>query len=94
MTPYSHLAGLERLDALPSGHARLVERCRSVHTLGMRFALDLLWLDGSGTLVRLDQAVVPLRVRTCLPARAVIEAAAGDGESFAAALAAQRPPAR
>lgn len=86
--------GLARLDALPAGHALLLERCRSVHTAGMRFALDLLWLDGGGTLVRLDRAVEPRRVRTCLRARAVVEAAAGDGERFAAALAAQRQPAR
>ena len=87
----SRRRGLAHLDALPAGHALLFERCRSVHTLGMRFALDLLWLDGDGTLVRLDPAVAPRRVRTCLRARAVVEAAAGDGERFAAALAAQRP---
>ena len=78
--------GLARLDALPAGHALLIERCRSVHTLGMRFALDLLWLDGNGQLVRVDRAVRACRVRTCLRARAVIEAAAGDGEHVAAAL--------
>jgi uncharacterized membrane protein (UPF0127 family) len=91
--------GLAHLDALSPGHALLLERCRSVHTLGMRFALDLLWLDGDGALVRLDPAVGPRRVRTCLKARAIVEAAAGDGERFAVALAAaaasaaQPPPA-
>jgi len=89
----SRRRGLAHLDALPAGHALLLERCRSVHTLGMRFALDLLWLDGDGALVRLDAAVAPRRVRTCLSARAVVEAAAGDGERVAAALAAQRRPA-
>jgi uncharacterized membrane protein (UPF0127 family) len=86
----SRRRGLAHLDALPAGHALLLERCRSVHTLGMRFALDLLWLDGSGALVRLDQAVAPQALRTCLRAWAVVEAAAGDGERFAAALEAQR----
>jgi uncharacterized membrane protein (UPF0127 family) len=78
--------GLARLDALPAGHALLLEPCRSVHTFGMRFALDLLWLDGDGALVRLDRAVAPRRLRTCLRAHAVVEAAAGEGERFAAAL--------
>jgi uncharacterized protein len=88
--------GLARLDALPAGHALLIEHCRSVHTLGMRFALDLLWLDGDGSLVRLDRGVGARRVRTCLRARAVIEAAAGEGEHVAAALraGASAPPAR
>jgi uncharacterized protein len=80
--------GLGRLDALPAGHALLLERCRSVHTLGMRFALDLLWLDDAGALVRLDRAVAPRRLRTCLRARAVVEAPAGEGARFLRALTA------
>jgi uncharacterized membrane protein (UPF0127 family) len=81
--------GLARLDpdALPQGHGLLFERCRSVHTIGMRFALDLVWLDGEGRLVRLDSGVAPRRLRTCLRARSVVETAAGEGERFAAALA-------
>ncbi len=84
----SRRRGLAQLDAgaLPAGHALLFERCRSVHTIGMRFALDLVWLDAGGASVRLDRAVGPRRVRTCLRARSVVEAAAGEGERFAAAL--------
>jgi len=80
--------GLARVDgaALPPGHGLLFERCRSVHTIGMRFALDLVWLDGDGAVVRLDRDVGPRRMRTCLGARAVVEVAAGAGEMFAAAL--------
>jgi uncharacterized protein len=81
--------GLAHLDAaaLPPGHALLFERCRSVHTIGMRFALDLLWIDGGGAVIRVDRDVGPWRVRTCPAARGVVEAAAGDGERFATALA-------
>lgn len=78
--------GLARLDALAPDHALLIERCRSVHTAGMRFALDLVWLDEAGAPVRLDRAVAPRRLRSCLRARAVVETAAGCGERFAAAL--------
>jgi len=78
--------GLARLDELPAGHALLIERCRSVHTLGMRFALDLLWLDASGQLIRLDANVAPRRLRTCLRARAVIETNAGCSERFVNSL--------
>jgi uncharacterized protein len=46
---------------------------RSVHTFGMRFPLDLHWLDDAGAVVRIDRAVPPGRVRTCLRARAVLE---------------------
>ena len=61
-------------------------RTRSVHTIGMRFALDLLWLDAAGAVVRVDRDVAPRRLRTCVRARAVVEAAAGEGDRFAAAL--------
>jgi uncharacterized membrane protein (UPF0127 family) len=81
--------GLAHLDALAPGHALLFERCRSVQTIGMRFALDLVWLDGDGVPVREDHDVGPRRVRTCLAARAVVEANAGEGARFAQALAAQ-----
>jgi uncharacterized protein len=84
----SRMLGLARLEHLPADHAMLFERCRSIHTAGMRFALDLLWLDRQGGLVRLDRAVQPRRIRTCLRATAVVEANAGQGERFAAALAA------
>lgn len=86
----SRRRGLAGLDAaaLPAGGALLFERCRSVHTIGMRFALDLVWVGADGAVVRVDRAVGPRRVRTCLRARSVVETAAGDGERVAAALAA------
>ena len=83
----SRMLGLARLDELAPGHGLLFERCRSVHTAGMRFALDLVWLDSDGGVVRIDAAVGPRRLRTCLRARAVVETRAGAGERFAAALA-------
>jgi uncharacterized membrane protein (UPF0127 family) len=85
----SRTLGLMRLPELASDRALLIERCRSVHTAGMRFALDLVWLDGSGEVVRLDCAVPPRRLRTCLRARSVVETAAGSGERFAEALRAR-----
>ena len=75
--------GLAGLDELPAGHALLLEPCRSVHTFGMRFALDLLWLDAAGAVLRHDAAVAPRRVRSCWRARAVVECRAGEGERFA-----------
>ena len=53
------LRGLAGLDAIAGRRrARASPRCRSVHTFGMRFALDLVWLgaDGRGV-VRVDRDV-------------------------------------
>ena len=50
----------------------LLERCRSVHTFGMRYPLDLYWLAGE-RIVRVDRDVPPGRIRTCARARSVLE---------------------
>ena len=50
-----------------------IPRCRSVHTFGMRYALDLIWLDELNRIVRLDRAVPPSRIRSCREASSVVE---------------------
>jgi uncharacterized membrane protein (UPF0127 family) len=57
----------------PRVAALLLPRCRSVHTFGMRFPLDLYWLDGGGEIVRVDRGVPPWRIVRCTRARCVIE---------------------
>jgi uncharacterized membrane protein (UPF0127 family) len=52
----------------------------------MRFPLDLVWLSKDGEPVRIDRAVAPRRLRTCVRARSVIEANAGTADRFVAAL--------
>lgn len=57
----------------PRARALLLPHCRSVHTFGMRFALDLFWLGPDGSIVRVDLGVPPWRVARCPEARSVIE---------------------
>ncbi|HEX2102660.1 MAG TPA: DUF192 domain-containing protein [Solirubrobacteraceae bacterium] len=73
--------GLGGLDALPPERA-LRLRGRAVHTLTMRFALDLIWLGRDGEVVRVDRDVAPRRHRACRRARAVIETNAGSADRF------------
>jgi uncharacterized protein len=61
----------------PPPFALRLDPCRSVHTFGMRFALDLHWLDRDGIVVRVDRAVPPGRLRACRRARAVVEVPVG-----------------
>jgi uncharacterized membrane protein (UPF0127 family) len=71
--PLGRLRGLIGRRDWPAGVALEIPRCRSVHTFGMRFPLDLVWLDGSRRVVRVDRAVPPCRVRACWRARSVLE---------------------
>jgi uncharacterized membrane protein (UPF0127 family) len=75
----THAARLRGLlgHRVPPPFALRLERCRCVHTLGMRFALDLHWLGADGTTLRIDRAVAPGRVRACRRARAVVEVPVG-----------------
>jgi uncharacterized protein len=57
----------------PPPFALRLAPCRCVHTLGMRFPLDLHWLDAGGRTLRVDRDVGPGRVRACRSARAVVE---------------------
>jgi uncharacterized membrane protein (UPF0127 family) len=71
-TPWRRLRGLLG-HREPPPFALLLPRTRSVHTVGMRFALDLHWLDAQGSTVRVDRAVPPWRVRSCRGAAAILE---------------------
>jgi hypothetical protein len=69
----SRLLGLALLDRDRAGAGLLIPGCRSVHTLGMRFPLDLLFLDEDRRVVELRRGVPPGRFIRCAAAIAVLE---------------------
>jgi len=78
--------GLAKMTPLPAGYGLRIPKCNSVHTIGMRFALDLVWLSRDGRVLRVDRGVGPWRMKLCVRARSVVETAAGGGDAFAGAL--------
>ena len=76
---HQRMRGLLFHPAPPKGHALLIERCGSVHTLGMRYPLDLVFLDRDRRVTRVCADVRPGRLFVHGGARAasVLEAAAG-----------------
>jgi uncharacterized protein len=79
-TAWARLVGLALLRDLPPDRALLIEGCRSVHTFGMRFAIDVVFLDAVGRPLRVVRNVRPCRVVACRGAAAVLERrAARDG---------------
>ena len=73
----------------PDGWALAFLRCRSVHTFGMRFPIDVVFLDARGEVVRVVRSLAPRRLASCGAATAVIETRAGQGEIIVA-MAEQR----
>ena len=70
--------GLLGRDGLDAGVCMLLRPCGLVHTFGMRFALDLVFLDALGRVVKRARGVPPGRIRWGgRRARATLEAQAG-----------------
>ena len=63
----------------PEGCALLIERCGSVHTIGMRFPLDLIFLDRRRRVTRVLSGIPPNRpfLYGGWRATSVLEAASG-----------------
>jgi uncharacterized protein len=61
-----------------AGEPLCIPRCRSVHTAGMRFAIDVVFLDRDGRVLRVAASVRPWRLVSCRAAAAVVETAAGE----------------
>ncbi len=69
----ARLLGLSHLDRARAGPGLLIPRCSSVHTFGMRFALDLVFLDCEGRPCSIRQGVQPRRFASNRRASAVLE---------------------
>ena len=76
------LVGLLGRDGLVAGHGLLLDPCNSVHTLFMRFTIDVAFLDDSGVVVAMNHRLVPWRAtRVHLRARTTLELPAGALEA-------------
>src|ERR1700761_8314 len=69
----ARLVGLALLDRLDAGPGLLLPRCSSVHTFGMRFALDVYFLGSDGKILDARRAIPPRRFVACRGALAVLE---------------------
>ncbi len=77
-TPWRQLVGLLGQASLKAEEGLWLVPCRMVHTVGMRFPIDVLFLDPSLRVVALREAMAPLRIgRPYFRASSVLEVAAG-----------------
>jgi len=65
--------GLSLLDRQDAGPGLLIPRCAAVHTFGMRFALDIHFLDADGRALSTRHAVPPRRFVAHRGAAGVLE---------------------
>ncbi|CAE6695234.1 DUF192 domain-containing protein [Paraburkholderia aspalathi] len=76
-TARERMRGLLDHDRLPHDEALLLKRCGSVHTFGMRFAIDVLFLDRQRRIVAIRHNVPKRRMLFSLRATQTLEMPAG-----------------
>jgi uncharacterized membrane protein (UPF0127 family) len=74
---WDRLRGLLGRPRLQAGEGLLIDPCPSVHTIGMSYALDLVFLDADFRLLEQVSELQPLRWAGCKRARATLELAPG-----------------
>jgi uncharacterized membrane protein (UPF0127 family) len=75
---WQRLRGLLGRDGLGEGEGLLLEPCRAVHMMGMRFALDVLFVDRDRSVVAVYPGLAPgARTRYHRDARAALELPTG-----------------
>ena len=75
----ARLLGLALLDRHRAGAGLLIPGCRSVHTFGMRFPVDIRFLDHRGAVISIHAAVPACRIVSEPEAASVLEVPAVRG---------------
>tara|TARA_R110002072_G_scaffold32211_8_gene98623 strand:+ start:588 stop:944 length:357 start_codon:yes stop_codon:yes gene_type:complete len=74
------LCGLLFSPRLKKNEALLIEPCSSVHTVGMRYAIDVVFIDKDWHVVKTTKSLKPWRIAASSKAYRVLELASDDLE--------------
>lgn len=79
-TFWSRLRGLMGRKSLDASIGCFFPRCRAIHTIGMSFSIDIVFLDENLAVCEVVRALPPWRVTTCRSADSVLELTSGAAE--------------
>ena len=65
--------GLLKHDSLAPGEGLWIAPCEAVHSFGMKFTIDVLFLDRKKRVRKARPALEPRRISACLTAHSVLE---------------------
>jgi uncharacterized membrane protein (UPF0127 family) len=77
-SPFLRMRGLLGRSGLGADEGVLLRPAGSIHTFFMRFAIDAIFLDREGRVVRVAESMPPWRAVAARGARAVLELRAGE----------------
>ena len=73
-TFFSRFRGLMFRKAITDDYALYITPCNQIHMLNMNFAIDVVYLDKSGTVIKIDTDIQPGTIcKTVKNAKSVIE---------------------
>ncbi|QEI07574.1 DUF192 domain-containing protein [Pigmentiphaga aceris] len=81
-TMWQRLVGLLVSGPLPIGSALRLSPCSAVHSIGMRHAIDVVFVDADNVVCAVRAPLRPWRAAVCLRAKAVLELRAGAVAAF------------
>ncbi len=76
-TSVKRRTGLLKHSKLDPGAGLWIAPCESVHSFGMKFAIDLVYLDRKKKVRKVRKNMVPWRMSACLTAHSVLELPVG-----------------
>ena len=76
-TMFERMRGLLARPPLSADQGFWLEPCNSIHSFAMRYALDVVFLDADGHIVKLVENLNPWRVAAAIPARVTLELQSG-----------------
>ncbi|MDD4601999.1 hypothetical protein SDC9_14761 [bioreactor metagenome] len=74
---FKRLRGLLGTKQLPMGEGLIIKPCSSVHTFGMAYHIDVLFIDKDNSIVKIAADLGPRQMAVCSGSAYVIELPAG-----------------
>jgi uncharacterized protein len=77
-TRFERMKGLLGKVGLKADEGMLISKCNMVHTFGMKFPIDVVFLNESLDVLKIAHNVRPNRIAVCFGAKCVLELKSGQ----------------
>ncbi|MCW8928695.1 MAG: DUF192 domain-containing protein [Gammaproteobacteria bacterium] len=81
-TAWERMKGLLGSDQLDNNDGLIISPCNSVHTLFMKYSIDVIYLDKNGIVKKIVPQLKPWHFSFCLGGKTTLELASGMAEKI------------
>jgi len=81
-TFWTRLKGLLGSSGLEEGHGLLISPCHSIHTIGMKYPIDVIFLDKNYSVLKVVKRLAPYRAASYSGAAKTLELPAGSADLY------------